>query len=84
MVACVSDSCSPAERLAFVIHCLACDECLVTLEMIQNLLCSPVNEEEEKTLARCAAGREAARIARRSWRTEGPTSDSCSHLRKVA
>jgi hypothetical protein len=84
MVAYVTNSFSPAEKLDFEIHCRVCDECSTMLAIIQDLLRSPVSEEEEKTLARCAVGREAAGIAWRSWRTEAPTSNSCSHLREVA
>jgi anti-sigma factor RsiW len=84
LVAYVSNSCSPAERLDFEVHCAVCDECLTTLAIIEDLLRSPVSEGEEKELARSAAGREAAAIARRSWRTESPTSDSCGQLRKAA
>ena len=84
MVAYISRSCSLAQVLHLEAHCLVCDECLSTLAILQNLLRSPVNEEEEETLARYAAGREAADIARRSWKPEGPISDSCSHLRNAA
>jgi hypothetical protein len=84
MVAYVTNSFSPAEKLDFEIHCRVCDECSTMLAIIQDLLCSSVSEEEEKTLARCAVGREAAGIAWRSWRTEALTSDSYNHLREVA
>lgn len=84
MVAYIYGSCSLVQRLDFELHCLACNECLTTLAIIEDLLRSPVIEEEEKTLARSAAGREAAGIARRSWITEAPTSDSRGYLRKAA
>ena len=84
LAAYVSNSCSLAERLDFEVHCIACDECLTTLAIIEDVLRSPVNEEEEKTLACSVAGREAAGIAWRSWITEAPTSNSRGHLRKAA
>lgn len=83
MVAYVSNSCSPAEKLDFEVHCIACDECLTALAIIDDLLRSPVSGEEE-TLARWAAGREAVEIARRSWSPEAGTSDSGGHLREAA
>ena len=56
----------------------------MTLVIIQDLLRSPVSEEEEETLARLATGSEAARIARSASIKEAPTSDSCDDLRKAA
>lgn len=84
MAAYIYGSCSPAQRLDFELHCLDCNECLTTLAIIEDVLRSPVIEEEEKTLARSTAGREAAGIAWRLWVTEAPTSDSHGHLRKAA
>lgn len=75
-----SESCSPAERLDFEIHCLLCDECGAMLAIIQDLLRSSVNEEDEKTLA----GMEAAGVAWRRSITEAPTSDSGHDLRRAA
>jgi hypothetical protein len=84
MVAYVSDSCSPAERFDFEAHCIVCDECLVMLAIIQDVLRSPSSEEDEKTFACFEAGREAAKIARRPSMTEAQTSDSGRGLRKAA
>jgi len=57
----------------------------MTLVIIEDLLRSPASdEEEEKTLARLAAGSEAARIARAASLKEASTSDSGDDLRKAA
>ncbi len=80
IVAYVSGSCSPAERLDFEVHCITCDECLAMLMIIQDLLLSPVSEEDEKTLA----GMEAAGVAWRRLITEAVTSDPCPDLRRAA
>jgi hypothetical protein len=84
MVAYVTNSFSPAEKLDFEIHCRICDECSTTLAIIQDLVRSPVSGEEEKALARLAAGMEATEVARRSWSAEARTSDSGGHLREAA
>jgi hypothetical protein len=84
MVAYVFDSCSPAEKLDFEVHCIACDECLMTLAIIQDLLDSPISEEDEKTFAYFESGREAAKIAWHPSMTEAQTSDSGRDLRKAA
>ena len=84
MASYAAGSCSQAERLDFEVHLIACDECLMTLAIIQDLRGSSVSEEEEETLARLATGSEAARIARSASIKEAPTSDSCNDLRKAA
>jgi hypothetical protein len=84
MVGYAAGSCSQAERLDFEVHLIACDECLMTLAIIQDLLRSPASVEEEGTLARLATGSEAAKIARSASIKEAPTSDSCDDLRKAA
>jgi hypothetical protein len=78
-------SCSPAERVDFEVHLIACDECLTTLAIIEDLLRFPAgDEEEEKMLAHLAAGSEGARIAWNASMKEASTSDSGDDLRKAA
>jgi anti-sigma factor RsiW len=84
MVAYVTGRCPPEERLVFEAHCLACDKCLTTLAIIEDMLGSPVSESEEETFAPLAAGSEAARIARGASIKEAPTSASGDDLRKAA
>jgi hypothetical protein len=54
------------------------------LAIIQDLLDSPISEEDEKTFAYFESGREAAKIAWHPSMTEAQTSDSGRDLRKAA
>jgi predicted nucleic acid-binding Zn ribbon protein len=71
LVSYMAGSLTPAGKRDFEIHCLLCDECRYTLEIIQHLMRSPIGEEE-KTSA--PLGKEAARIAR--WDCKGKSSSN--------
>jgi len=51
MVAYVTRSNTPEQRLDFETHCLSCEECLAKLAIILSLSRPPLSEEEERTLA---------------------------------
>jgi hypothetical protein len=86
MIAYVYESCTPEERLDFELHCRLCDECLTMLAIIQDLLSSPISDEEEetRTLALSEVGWEAAETARLSSIAQVPTPDSGRRLKTAA
>ena len=69
----VAGKLSPARKLGFEIHCLLCEQCRCTLEILQQLTHSPIGEEEKTSTT---FGIEGARIARACWDRKGKPSSS--------
>jgi hypothetical protein len=81
MVSYVTGTCSLGEKRDFETHCLACDECRITLEILR----SPITKEEEITLAPLyMIGIRAASVALWLLDIEAPVSDLRRHLREAA
>ena len=69
----VAGKLSPARKLGFEIHCLLCEQCRCTLEILQQLTHSPIGEEEKTSTT---FGVEEARIARACWDRKGKPSSN--------